>query len=245
MIKVLTGLLCMLMAGGVIAPPLSRAQTSQTTAPAPKAGGGLPAYIPPPRGAPGGRVGGASRGTYLTAAPLPTIELLAPGGNTGLSASATPELYFYVSGPVTWPTQFTISAPMQPVPVIEANIPPPSAAGVYGLDVADYHVRLQPGVVYTWSVSAILDANARSRDIVGSATLLLGTPDAAVENSVRTAPPARRAALYARAGFWYDAVAAAAEAAPSDHAALDALMGEVGLGEPGYQLRAADTTAAR
>ncbi len=77
-------------------------------------------------------------------------------------------------------------------------------------------VRLEPGIVYTWSVSAILDPNARSRDIVASATLLLGAPDPGVENAARTALPARRAVLYAQAGFWYDAVAAAVAAEPVD-----------------------------
>src|SRR5215831_3379361 len=53
-----------------------------------------PTYKPPPRGAPGGRVGGASRGTIKATIPLPTIELLAPDGHTGLTTSATPTLYF-------------------------------------------------------------------------------------------------------------------------------------------------------
>src|SRR5271170_1612151 len=162
-IKVLTGLLGAALAAALAGPAPSLAQTGQAQTLAQQEGAQAPEYKPPPRGAPGGRVGGASRGTYKPTAPLPTIELLAPNENTGLSASPTPNLYFYASGPVLWPTQFTISAPMQPVPVIEANIPPPSAAGVYALHAADYRVRLEPGVVYTWSVSAILDPNARSR----------------------------------------------------------------------------------
>jgi Domain of Unknown Function (DUF928) len=245
-IKLLARLLGAVLAVALAGPAPLLAQTSQAQAPLAQQAEQLPEYKPPPRGAPGGRVGGASRGTYKPAAPLPTIELFAPGDQAGLTASPTPSLYFIVSGPVIWPTQFTISAPMQPVPVVEVNIPPPSAAGVYGIRVADYGVRLEPGIIYTWSVSAILDPNARSRDIGASASLLLGAPDAVLENAVRTAPPARRAALYAQAGFWYDAAAAAAEAAPFDRrAALDALVNEVGLVEPGYDRQAAGTAAVR
>jgi hypothetical protein len=234
--KILTGFLGVALA--LVGPIAAPAQTGQPPAPEQQADQ-LPAYKPPPRGAPGGRVGGASRGTYRLTVALPTIEVLAPKDHAGLSANPTPNLYFLASGPVTWPTQFTISAPNQAVPVIEASIPPPSAGGVYGLRVADYHVRLQPGVTYTWSVAAILDPNARSRDIVASASLLLGTPDPAVENAARLAPPGRRAALYAQAGFWYDAVTAAAEARPADgSAALDALVSEIGIVEPGYDRRA-------
>jgi hypothetical protein len=243
-LRVLSGLFgAMLALAGPAAAPLAQTAPQPTAAPP---GEPLPAYKPPPRGAPGGRVGGASRGTYRTAAPLPTIELLAPEDHTGLSANPAPILYYFVSGPVYWPTRFTISAPMQPVPVIDAKIPPPSAAGIYALNVSDYQVRLRPGIIYTWSVSAIIDPNARSRDLVATASLLLGTPDPAVENAVRIASPARRADLYAQAGFWYDAVAAAAEAAPFDRdAALDALMSEVSLIKPEDERHAAEAAAAR
>jgi Domain of Unknown Function (DUF928) len=242
-LRVLSWLFGAIAALAASAPAL--AQTGQPSAAAPQAEQ-LPAYKPPPRGAPGGRVGGASRGTYRTAAPLPIIELLAPEDQAGLSANPAPTLYYFVSGPVYWPTRFTISAPMQPVPVIDAKLTPPSVAGIYALHVSDYQVRLQPGIIYTWSVSAIIDPNARSRDLVATASLLVATPDPAVENAARIAPPVQRAGLYAQAGFWYDAVAAAAEAAPFDRdAALDALMSEVGLTKPEYDRHTAAATVAR
>jgi len=99
-----------------------------------------PEYKPPARGAPGGRVGGASRGTIKATAALPRIELLAPDKHAGQTTSPTPTLYFYVSGPIAWPTQFTISAPLRPEPVIEANIPAPQRAGIYPIRTADYHI---------------------------------------------------------------------------------------------------------
>jgi hypothetical protein len=192
-----------------------------------------PEYKPPARGAPGGRVGGASRGTVKATMPLPTIELLAPDWNAGQTTSAAPILYFYVSQPITWRTQFTISAPLRPDPVIEVNIPAPQQAGVYAIRAADYRVQLQPGVLYTWSVSVILNPKAPSRDIVASASLLRAASDPTLESALHGAPPSRRAALFAQAGFWYDAVAAAADMAAFDrHASLDALMNEVGLVEP-------------
>src|SRR5260370_11891555 len=136
-----------------------------------------PDYKSPARGAPGGRVGGASRGTVKATMTLPTIELIAPDGHAGLTTIATPTLYFYVSQPISWSTRFTISAPSRPDPVIEVNIPMPRQAGVYAIRTAHYHVQLQPGVLYTWSVSVILNPKAPSRDIVASAALLRVTPD--------------------------------------------------------------------
>jgi len=210
----------------------------ETAAPPP----GEPAYRPPLRGAPGGRVGGASRGLFRAAAPLPTIEVLAPSDHAGLSANPTPSLFFFVSGPVRWPILFTISAAGRPAPVLEARIPAPAAAGIYRVDVADYGVRLEPGTVYTWSVSAILDPRIRARDIVASASLMLSAPDPAGT----VASPTRRAALYAGAGRWYDAVAAAVAAAPVDrHAALDALLRQVGLAGLAAYDRQATALSAR
>lgn len=206
-----------------------------------------PKYKPPPRGAPGGRVGGASRGTVKSTAPLPTVELLAPDGHAGLTTNPTPILYYFVSQPVTWPTQFTISAPARPNPLVEVNIPQPRQAGVYAIRTADYHVRLEPGVLYTWSVSVILNPEARSRDIVASASLLRTAPDPAIESALRETSASQRAVLLAQTGLWYDAVAAAADIEAFDrHAALDALMNEVGLVEAArYDRQAASGDRSR
>jgi hypothetical protein len=161
------------------------------------------------------------------------IDLLAPDGHAGQTISATPTLYFFVSQPIAERTQFTISAPSRPSPIIEVEIPAPRQRGIYSLRTGDHRVRLEPGVVYTWSISAILDPKARSRDIVASASLLRTAPDPALEAALRTAPAMRHAGVFAQAGLWYDAVAAAAETAALDrHTALDSLMAQVGLVEP-------------
>ena len=206
-----------------------------------------PVYKPPSRGAPGGRVGGASRGTPNSVMLLPTIDLLAPDGHAGLTTSATPILYFFVSQPIDRPTQFTISAAARPSPILEVGIPAPRAAGIYSVRTADYRVRLEPGILYTWSVSVSLDPKAQSRDIVASASLLLTASDPALEGALRNLPPSRRVGLLAQAGLWYDAVAAAAEMAALDrHAALDALMTQVGLSGPArYDREAAGGPPAR
>jgi hypothetical protein len=106
---------------------------------------------------------------------------------------------------------------------------------------------LEPGVLYVWSVSVILNPKARSRDIVASASLLRTTAEPTIAAALRAATPDRLAALLAQAGLWYDAVAAAAEMAGLDrHAASDALMNEVGLVEPArYDRQTAGASKAR
>jgi|ERR1700722_217362 hypothetical protein len=215
-------------------PPAQTDQPPPTSAPE---GGSV--YKPPLRGAPGGRVGGASRGAVKSAAVLPMIDLVAPLDHAGQTASATPTLYFFVSGSVALPTQFTISAPLRAAPILEATIASPPARGLYALNLADYRVRLEPGTLYTWSVSIIADAQSWSRNVVASATILRAPLDLTRDNPASTAFPVRRVALLAGSGLWYDAVAAAVAAQNLDrHAVLDELLREAGLADADRALAA-------
>src|SRR5208282_3532629 len=98
---------------------------------------------------PGGTVEGKFRGTVKPTMPLPTVKIIAPDGYSGLTASPSPNLYFYVSERVTKETRFTIRAPGQPTPIIETCIQQPQAAGIYAIHLADHRVRLEPGIIYT------------------------------------------------------------------------------------------------
>ena len=81
--------------------------------------------------------------------------------------------------------------------MLEVDVPAPREAGIHSLRTADFNVRLEPGILYTWSVSVILDPKAHSRDIVASASLLRTAPDPALEAALRAAPFNGRAALLA------------------------------------------------
>jgi hypothetical protein len=186
------------------------------------------------RGAPGGRVGGASRGTVKLSAALPTIDLIAPDGEAGETTLAAPTLYYYVSDPVRYPTRLTISAPWQAAPILETLIPSPGAAGIYPVRLARYGVRLEPGIVYTWSISVVVNPQVPARDVVASASLLRVAADPAVEEAIGSASPERRTAICAERGLWYDAVAAAADS--DQERALYALMQEVGLALPAARI---------
>jgi hypothetical protein len=176
--------------------------------------------------------------------PLPTVDIIAPDGHSGLTTTAAPILYFYVSRQVTYPTRLTISAPGQPAPIIETNIPSPQAAGIYAIRLSDYQVRLNPGVVYTCSLSIILNPRAPSRDIVASASLLRILPDPNLDAALRAVPVGGRPAVLADAGLWYDAIALAADL--HQHATLDAMMNEVGLvGPASYDLETTRSTPSK
>lgn len=183
-------------------------------------------YIPPPRGAPGGRVGGATRSAAVPAGELPAVELLAPADQAGLTAKPAPTLYYFLSRPSRWPLDLAIAAPGQPAPLLDVAIPAPTAAGIYPVSLGRLGVRLQPGIDYTWSVSVVIDPHAWSHNVVATAAIVFDPNMAA---SIADVPKANAADL-ARAGLWYDAVAAAADApARAGRPALDALLRQVGL----------------
>jgi hypothetical protein len=196
---------------GVIDIPLALAQgaTDQPYSTEQPDSASTPVYKPRVIGAPEGRVGGASRSASIPATALPRIELLAPADHAGLTANSQPTLYFFVSRPVQWPMQFTIRAPLQPIPVVRVTIPSPPTAGTYPISLASYGVHLQPGVVYTWSVSIVMQPGAGSRNIVASAPIILD-PGSPISAPARD--PGRLAAYFAERGLWYDAITAAAEA---------------------------------
>jgi Domain of Unknown Function (DUF928) len=218
--------------------PMPAAAQAPGAQPADSASDPLPSYKPPLRGAPGGRIGGASRGSE--AASMPMIEPLAPDGVAGQTADPSPTLYYFISRPPSQPLRLTIRSPNVAQLVADATIPAPRAAGIQAIRLSDYRVQLQPGATYVWSVSLVMNPNMPSQNLVASATIVRTAPDPSVDAAARAAPPRKRAALLAQAGFWYDAVAAAVEAGNTDrHAALDALLEQVGLRDAAAADRAA------
>jgi hypothetical protein len=167
-------------------------------------GGGV-VYQPPKRGAPGGRVGGGTRGIQRD---VFVLSVLAPD-HSGLTISEQP--------------------------ILETRLPAPVQAGVHRVRLADHNIRLKPGAAYQWSVTVIPDSDRRSKDILAGGTIeRVDVPDD-LKAKLTTANKSELLSLYAEAGFWYDAVAAISEmieAAPQDQALRKqraTLLSQVGL----------------
>ncbi|MBI3357361.1 MAG: DUF928 domain-containing protein [Nitrospirae bacterium] len=158
----------------------------------------VPVYKPPVRGAPGGRVGGGTRGTGDQTF---TLSVLAPN-HTALTIQEQPVLYWFVSRPITTPIVFTLSD-NGVKPLVEQTLTPPFEKGIHRLNLADYGAKLAAGKQYRWFVSLVSDSKRRSRDVLAGAT---------IERTNGLAPagqldPMAQARQYADAGQWYDAIA--------------------------------------
>ena len=191
----------------------------------------VPIYKPPIRGAPGGRVGGGTRGGDQTF----TLSVLAPN-HTALTGKEQPDLYWYLSKPISTSVVFTLSDD-RAKPVIEQTLAPSFDAGIHRVRLADFGVRLVLGKQYRWFVSLVSDSKRRSRDILAGATIERTDPvGAETMPSVQDGRPSEAHHL-AEAGHWYDAIAILSDeidhnpSEPSLRTQRAGLLQQVGLTE--------------
>ena len=170
----------------------------------------VPVYKPPVRGAPGGRVGGGTRGSDQTF----VLSVVAPN-HTGLTTLEQPELFWYLSKAISTPMEFTLMDDQGIKPLIETSLGIPTQAGIQRVRLADYGVRLEPGKHYEWFVALVVDPDRRSKDV------LAGGAIERMEEAEAQPPMSdtELASFYATHGIWYDAIAAVSnliDAAPQD-----------------------------
>ena len=220
---------------GASGPMTAMAQESKQVAQAGSASStAAPVYKPPLRGAPGGRVGGGTRGT--AGRDLFMLSVLAPD-HKALTISEQPTLFWYISGDTSLPVEFAVVDPNGTEPLLEKALPVPVTKGIHKISLADYGVKLAPNVAYRWSVTVVPDANRRSRDILSSGIVERVATPSELTVKLSNAPKDQLPAIYAEAGLWYDALAAMSSmvaSAPNDATLRQqraALLTQAGLPE--------------
>ena len=225
---------------GMIVPPVVRAQSAPASPnPAPTTEQSknpvtpiaVPIYKPPVRGAPGGRVGGGTRGGDQTF----TLSVLAPN-HTALTGKEQPDLYWYVSKPISTPIVFTLSDD-RANPVVEQTLAPPFDVGIHRVRLADFSARLALGKQYRWFVSLVSDSKRRSREVLAGATI--ERTDPVGEETMPSMQDGRPGEAHhlAEAGYWYDAIAILSDeidhhpSEPSLRTQRAGLLQQVGLTE--------------
>lgn len=202
----------------------------------------MPVYIPPLRGAPATRVGGASRGTAEESI---ILRVLAPD-HTGLTIRTQPSLYWYLSKPVTSRLEFTLIDGEAIRPLAEIRLEAPDSPGTQRIELSEYGVNLESGVEYQWFVALVPDSGQRSNDILAGGTIKRIQPPSALTDKIERASGQQLTYVFAAEGLWYDAIAVVSDlisASPNDgalHAQRAALLEQVGLED----VAARDRTAA-
>jgi hypothetical protein len=190
-------------------------------------------YNPPKRGAPDGRVAGGTRGAGPEG---PVLSALAPD-HTGLTVREQPTLFWFLSNATTQPLQLTITNDQAGPPLIDTRITPPIPPGIQGVRLADLGARLLPGVHYRWRITLVPDPNHPSGYIFAGGAIERKALPEPLSKKLAGAGQLEVAALFAKEGFWYDAVTTLSEmiqAAPHDpnlRAQRAGLLEQVGLPE--------------
>ncbi len=160
-------------------------------------------YNPPLRGAPDTRVGGASRGQKDGELAL---IVLAPE-STGLTSRARPTLYWYSSKRLSAPLEFTLNDERSVKPLVELKVSAPRP-GIHALRL---NYTLKPEVEYQWSIAAVPDPNQRANDTIASGTLKWVQSPTLLADQLNRTSKRELPFLYAREGYWYDAIATLSE----------------------------------
>lgn len=166
-------------------------------------------FNPPARGLPGRRLGGGTRGECVQS--QPTLTALQPDSNFGLTTTAYPTFFWYLPASSATQAEF-ILLDADSNPVYQTTFQIMGKSGVIRLSLPT-DVNLPPlavGKDYHWFFSLVCDANDRSADVITEGWIQRVTPDAALMNRLQSSPESDRAALYAEAGIWYDALSTVA-----------------------------------
>lgn len=194
----------------------------------------VPAYKPPFRGAPAGRVGGATRGT--TERESFSLMVLAPD-HAGFTTQDQPTLYWYISKPTTYPVEVTVVERRAAKPLFEKVLKAPDAGGIHALRLADYGIHISRDTQYKWFVTLVIDAEHRSKDILAGGIITLIDAPAGLSAKLEAAGSGGEPFVYAEEGLWYDAldsISRIIETSPNNaepRRQRAALLEQVGLGE--------------
>ena len=162
------------------------------------------AYAPPMRGsANSGRVGGGTRGTGDGSAV--TLEVLVPD-HAGLTVSAQPTLYWFVSERIESDAELTIVDDTSVDPLLELKLTPPIEPGIHALSLKEHGVKLETGVPYQWFVAVVVDPSQRSYDVIAGGEIKRVAQPNDLAGQIGSAGTQGAPRAYAEAGIWYDAL---------------------------------------
>lgn len=163
-------------------------------------------FVPPEWGAPGNRVGGATRGCFSG---KQALTALVPNTNTGTTIAAQPTLSFYVPANKAEQLELVLLNDKQKI-LHKSTVASPKTPGIVSINMAKMPgaPSLETGKNYQWYFSMICDPKDRSADVVVDGWIQRVEADPILQSEIQKAKPSDRVSLYAANGIWYDTVAA-------------------------------------
>ena len=174
----------------------------------------LPVYKPPKGiGAPGGRVGGGSRGPDQD--PLVLFALVP--NHLGLTLQEQPILYWYLSKAAQHRLVLTVNEERLIKPILETTLTTEPKRGIHSTRLQDFNIRLELDTEYRWFVELVVDADYPSKNIVAGGRIQRIIAPEGLLDRLRNAEPQQKTAIYSEAGLWYDALASISDLIEKSH----------------------------
>lgn len=176
-------------------------------------------------------IGSGTRSQCSKTLPENAITLLVPNTQVAhKTAQAKPSLYIQAKVPTQTPLNFTLVNPQVSRPVVESSIII-SEPGIKKLQLPN-KIRLEQGNVYLWYVAVPCNKNSQYQDILTSSIEFV-PPKASIlqQLKVNSNDTAKIANVYAKNGYWYDALNASIDSNNGDSKRifLEQLLASVNL----------------
>ncbi len=165
-------------------------------------------FIRPANPKPLGRIDSTVRGNATGGIRLIPMT---PKDDGPMTATAQPQLHWYISGPTELSATFSLRKhpSVSPSPILECEVRGPIAAGVHEIRLRDYGVALDSSADYGWYVRLNEPTGTKPLTVITSYIVVpdLSRIGGLGEETVSASPEARYKA-YMRRGYWYDALSA-------------------------------------
>ena len=125
--------------------------------------------------------------------------------------------------------------PKKAKPVLALTSGTANKVGIHRIKLVNHKIELQPDVLYEWTVAIVPDAENRSKDVIAKGVIKRVSSPSGLAEKVENVSDTEKAAIYAEAGIWYDALEAisnAVDAHPDDASLREqraSLLKQVGL----------------
>lgn len=149
--------------------------------------------------------GGGSRGC-TNASPV-SLSLLTPKDHIARTVSSHPTFLWHVSGATSAPMVFTLTERGGDRPMFQKQLKA-EQAGIMRVEIPQNVPALVEGKEYRWTVTLVCSEKRPSENVYARAWIeRVATPSDLSQKLGSVSSDRDRAAIYAQAGLWYDAVA--------------------------------------
>lgn len=194
-------------------------------------------FDPPNESQPRATKGGASRGSQCAIdsqeVARPFIPLI-PATNHGLTTASHPTLLAHIPA-TTAQSVFLSIQDENEEEIYQSVLPIGNQSGIISLDVPQEAPALETGKTYKWSFALMCDNKLRPDSPIIEGYIERVQPKPELAAQLEGATPVEMAALYGKAGIWYETIATLAqlrEAKPQNQElmnAWDSILNSVGL----------------